>query len=333
MSRAHRTIVRKRIDPQPSPTKLRLGRAAVQTAFAVSDELGAGLCERLFTSPRRHARPAREQVALADARAFSIDVELRAPRWRARPRRRLAAWRWGCGPAVLLVHGWEGRGSQLATLVDGLQAVGLSAVAFDAPAHGDSPGERLYLTDFADAIAGALHAIGPTHAVVAHSFGAAAWLLARERARDARGRPPAGWPKRTVAIAPNALVDFVLAQFATTLGLDAVERRVFEARLAASAGLDLDAVQLSALVGRADGDLFVVHDRDDAEIPFGHAERLVSAWPGSELAATTGLGHRRILRDPAVVEQVAEFIAAGIAPPASDLVRALDAELRDTGAR
>jgi hypothetical protein len=327
MSKAHRTTVRKKTDPQPSPTKLRLARAAVQAAFAMSDELGAALCERLFTSPRRHPRPDRERVVLADARPFAIDVELASPRWRAHPQRRLAAWRWGCGPAVLLVHGWEGRGAQLASLVDELQAVGLSAVAFDAPGHGDSPGDRLYLTDFADAIAGVLHAIGPTHAVIAHSFGAAAWLLARERARAARGRTPAGWPQRTVAIAPNAIVDAALARFAMTLGLDAVERRTFEGRLAASAGLAMDAVRLSALVGAADGDLLVVHDRDDAEVPLVHADRLVSAWPGAELVATTGLGHRRILRDPSVSAQIAAFVAAGVAPPASDLVRALDAEL------
>jgi len=327
MSNANRTTVRKDPALQPSPTKLRLARAAVQAAFAVSDELGAGLCERLFTSPRRHARPAREQVALADARPFAIDVELGAPRWRAHPHRRLAAWRWGCGPAVLLLHGWEGRGSQLAAVVDGLRAIGLSAVAFDAPGHGDSPGDRLYLTDFADAITGVLHAIGPTHAIVAHSFGAAAWLLARERAPAGRGRDPAGWPKRTVAIAPNAIVDAALARFAATLGLDEVERRAFEGRVAASAGLGLDAAQLSALVGGADGDLLVIHDRDDAEVPFAHAERLASAWLGADLVATTGLGHRRILRDPSVVAHIAAFVAAGIAPPASDLVRALDAEL------
>ena len=60
------------------------------------------------------------------------------------------------GPALgvafsdLLVHGWEGRGAQLGSLVGPLVEAGLSVVAFDAPAHGDSPGNRLYLTDEAD---------------------------------------------------------------------------------------------------------------------------------------------------------------------------------------
>jgi hypothetical protein len=197
---------------------------------------------------------------------------------------------------------------------------------------GDSRGDRLYLTDFADTIAGVLHAIGPTHAVIAHSFGAAAWLLAHQRACAAHGRRPPGWPARAVAIAPNAVVDAVLARFAAALGLDDVERRAFEVRLAGNAGLGLDAVRLPALVGDADADLLVVHDHDDPEIPFAHAERLAAAWPGAEIVATTSLGHRRILRDAAVVARVAGFASAGIAPPASDLVRALDAELRGPSA-
>src|SRR5687767_6768036 len=45
---------------------------------------------------------------------------------------------WGSGPVVYLVHGWGGRGSQLAPYVEPLTATGHRVVLFDAPAHGDS---------------------------------------------------------------------------------------------------------------------------------------------------------------------------------------------------
>src|SRR2546423_5499989 len=163
-----------------SQRTVRLVRATVQAAFVVSDELGSSLAERLFTTPRRHVRPEREQAVIARGRPFEVDVELRSPRWDNR-RIRLAAWRWGFGPTVLLVHGWEGRGSQLGAFIEPLVAAGLSVVAFDAPGHGDSPGSRLYLTDHADALDAVARAIGPVHAVIAHSFGVAAMLLARSR--------------------------------------------------------------------------------------------------------------------------------------------------------
>nr|MBA3542137.1 hypothetical protein [Deltaproteobacteria bacterium] len=127
-----------------SQSALRLTRAALQAAYIVSGDLGTTLAERLFTSPRRHPRPDREKAILATARPFTVDVALRSPRWRGH-HIDVAAWRWGHGPTVLLVHGWEGRGSQLGSFVEPLVAAGLSVVAFDAPAHGDSAGNRLYL--------------------------------------------------------------------------------------------------------------------------------------------------------------------------------------------
>src|ERR1043166_8169499 len=136
-----------------SQIAVRLTRAALQAAYAVSEDLGTLVAERLFTSPRRHPRPDREAHVLAMGRRFDLDVTLRSPRWHGE-HRRLAAWRWGHGPTVLLVHGWEGRGSQLGAFVEPLVAAGLSVVAFDAPGHGDSPGRRLYLADLADCVVG-----------------------------------------------------------------------------------------------------------------------------------------------------------------------------------
>jgi hypothetical protein len=37
------------------------------------------------------------------------------------------------------------------------------------------------------------------------------------------------------------------------------------------------------------------------------AQALHRAWPGSELVATEGLGHRKLLSDPAVVERAVRF--------------------------
>jgi pimeloyl-ACP methyl ester carboxylesterase len=53
----------------------------------------------------------------------------------------LAATAWGEGPTVLLAHGWESRRTHWSAFVPALTAAGYRAVAIDAPAHGDSPGE------------------------------------------------------------------------------------------------------------------------------------------------------------------------------------------------
>ena len=56
---------------------------------------------------------------------------------------------WGEGArTVYLVHGWGGRGAQLAALVEPLVEAGHRVVMFDMPAHGDSC--LLYTSDAAD---------------------------------------------------------------------------------------------------------------------------------------------------------------------------------------
>jgi pimeloyl-ACP methyl ester carboxylesterase len=309
----NRTIVRSR-------NAVRLTRAALQTAFVVSEDLGTTLAERLFTTPRRHARPDRERAVLADAREGIVDVQLRAPHSHGATCS-VPTWRWGYGPVVLLVHGWEGRGSQLGAFVEPLVAAGFSVVTFDAPGHGNSPDRRLYLTDLADCIVDVAAAVGPVHAIIGHSFGAAGVLLAG--ARNGLSVP------RTIAIAPNVIIEDAVRRFADVVGLDTGDRTALEQRLAASSGLSVEDLSVERLVAGREGGMLVVHDRDDREVSFRHGEALVSAWRGAELVTTTGLGHRRILRDPGVLARVVDFVADGVREPASDLVREVDRHLRD----
>ncbi len=309
----NRTTVRSR-------NAVRLTKAALQTAYLVSEDLGASFAERLFTSPRKHRRPARERDVLARAREGSVLVTLRSPRWGG-SQIPVRTWRWGLGPTVLLVHGWEGRGSQLGAFVDPLVRAGLSVVAFDAPGHGDSPEHRIYLTDLADTIADVATDIGPLHGIVAHSFGAAGVLLAAQR----NGlRAP-----RNVLVAPNVIIDDSVRKFARLVGLDDTDRLALETRIAEHTGIAIETVRLDRLVAGRDERLLVIHDRTDREVTFDHGEALAALWPNAQLVETTGLGHRRILRDDAVLAATVAHLADGVSPPASDLVREIDRQLAE----
>ncbi|HYF57856.1 MAG TPA: alpha/beta fold hydrolase [Burkholderiaceae bacterium] len=202
----------------------------------------------------------------------------------------VAIVRRGEGPPVLLVHGWQGRSSDLLPIAEALGRAGRAVALIDLPAHGDSAGLRTDLAASAVALRDVIRRIG-AQAVVAHSVGAAA--TAEAMRLGAR-------PARVVLIgAPAAYRDYV-ERAMRAAGLDAGERRAFEAALAAR-GIDVDALQVPLAAAGLEAPALFVHSDDDRVVPIGDARRSSAAWRGSRLEVVTGLGHRRLLADPGVV--------------------------------
>jgi pimeloyl-ACP methyl ester carboxylesterase len=213
----------------------------------------------------------------------------------------LAVTVWGRGPAVYLVHGWGGRSSQWSSFVEPLAQAGLTAVVFDAPGHGDSPARRTSIPHFTAALQAVVQSVGPARAVVGHSLGGVAGSLALHRGLRAEriallGSPAdpteffAGFLERIGF--PSHLESAIWEKFETEYGFDSNELRVRPPRVEPPRAL-------------------VVHDRDDREVPYASADRIVRVWPEATLVSTSGLGHQRILRDKTVIERVVAF-AAGL---------------------
>jgi len=264
-------------------------RAALSVGSRLAPTVAARIAETLFFTPPR----ARPSTAGLPAGALGRRI--------AGPAGEVAAWSWGSGPAVYLLHGWGGRAEQLAALVPPLVERGFQVVAFDAPGHGDSAGRRSSAPEFARSLAEVVAHFGPAHAVIAHSLGAAATVFAM-REGLAVGR--------LVFIGPPADPLTWVDRFARSLGLTpaalAEMRRQSERRLRARWS-DLPLLPVRGLPEPPP--LLVVHDRDDREVPWQDGAAIAAAWPGARRVDTVGLGHQRILRDPAVVQAVAEFVA------------------------
>jgi pimeloyl-ACP methyl ester carboxylesterase len=52
----------------------------------------------------------------------------------------------------------------------------------------------------------------------------------------------------------------------------------------------------------------ILHDPNDREMPYAESVALAKAWQGSTLEPVAGVGHRRIVREPSVVESVVRFV-------------------------
>ena len=217
---------------------------------------------------------------------------------------RLAAWRWGRGPAILLVHGWAGRGTQLRAFVPALVRAGFEAVVFDGPAHGASGGFSTSLPAFADAITAVARATGARGAV-AHSMGGAATLLAVARGLTLSRAVVLGAPSDSVEIWDG---------FRGALGLDDAVAAEARRRVERRVGVGLEELRLSRLADRIRMPVLVVHDRDDAEVPWHAGEANARLLSEGSLFETRGLGHRGALRDRDVIGRSVRYLSEGIRP-------------------
>jgi pimeloyl-ACP methyl ester carboxylesterase len=210
----------------------------------------------------------------------------------------LTVWDAGDGRTVLLLHGWSGNAAQMSAFVRPLVGAGYYVAAPDLPAHGASSGRRTNIKEFTEAILRVAHRVGPIHAVVAHSFGAAAAVAAIARGLRV---------DRAVLLAPAADLPGYAQTFARAAGLseDSTEALLQRIDRRVDGITGYDPVALAA--GRTPR-LLVIHDPADREVPFSAGRAIASAWPGARLEAVRNAGHTRMLSDPRVLDLAIPFI-------------------------
>lgn len=289
MSSMNRTNVRS-IEPRAAPPILRTGVSALA---AISPRAAAAVVAPLFfRAPRRRPRSPEERAVLAGGHRFTV----------GHPREAVTAWRWGEGPPILLLHGWGGCAGQMTPFVRPLLEAGFSAIAIDAPAHGESPGRRASIPVFASAFARAADAAGPLHGVLAHSMGGAAYTLAASRGVAAR---------RAVFVGPPSDAAVWYREFVRWLALPEGAEPALRARVEAIAGERLHRLNARTLGPSVAAPLLVIHDRQDREVPLEAGAEVARSAADGRLLVTDGLGHRRILKDPRVAAAAVTFLAGG----------------------
>lgn len=275
-----------------------------------------------LTPPRRPPSATARRI-VADAEPLLVPFEggtLRAWRWTTADSRslRVAIERdlalipaVAPRPIALLVHGWGGRAADLTPLASPLVAAGFDVVAFDGPGHGGSPGRSTNLPRMGAALLAVEEAVGVAAALVGHSFGG----LIASYAAAGRFLPTRRSSAQRLAVigAPNSAADLT-RRFAATVGLADRSRRALDGRLLEVAGAPPEAFSTAAFVGAFGGQSLVVHDRDDREVPFADGE--ANGRHATHFLPTSGLGHRRILRDASVVERVVAFLQPLATAPA-----------------
>jgi pimeloyl-ACP methyl ester carboxylesterase len=282
-------------------TIVRLRNGLLRAGFRYAEHVAPGragraACDLWFTAPPRMA-----DAALPEGGApFEVEAQGHVVRG--------LVWGDDHASTIYLMHGWGGRGSQFAAMVTPLLEAGHRVVAFDAPAHGDSDHgpagpRRTNGVEFGQALDAVFCRFGPATAVVAHSMGTISTYLALRL----------GWlgTERLVFIAPMVEASSLFDQFQAALGFGPRVRSAFDRAVDEFVGVpvaEFDArVQAAHVEARP---TLVITDRGDRQTAYTDVVDFAETI-GAPLVTTEGLGHRKILRDPAVVQRVVEFVGAG----------------------
>lgn len=201
---------------------------------------------------------------------------------------------------ILIIHGWESHAGHMNILADALNAQGLDVVALDAPAHGDASGEATNAIQFAAALIQVSKDLGPFDGLIGHSMGGGAAFIAIADGMQVG---------KLVTIGSPYLFSDVLQRFAKYIDLPPKAAKVFVDRVEGMTGRSWDETRGDVVAPKVYQPTLVVHDVDDKEIPFSDAEQLAKKLQRAEIYKTTGLGHRRILRDRTTAAYIATWLA------------------------
>lgn len=244
--------------------------------------------ETLFLTPERTPRPASEADYFNSAKKYKIQ-------------NRIAAFEWGeaSHPLVILLHGWSGRGTQMAAFATPLVEKGFRVVGLDGPAHGDSTGDRTHVGEYSQFLIDIQKELGPYRAIIAHSFGAGCSVLAATCGLLV---------DKLILVAGPSRYELVVQSYLDAIKLSPKSQMHFIDDLAELVKLRVSEMNVGKLGQTLAIPAMIVHDKDDKEVNIRAAEEIKSNWPNAELLVTSGLGHRRVLRDPKVVASVVDFI-------------------------
>jgi hypothetical protein len=221
----------------------------------------------------------------------------------------IATYRWGDAgaPAVVFMHGWNGNAAQVADFVPVLLEAGLSVVAFDGPGHGKSDGKTTNVVQLGAALCEVCKPLQRIRGLIGHSLGAMVVSYAiQEYASLFNERAP---DLRCVLVSPPYSFDHMSKGFMRITGVDQAVMDEIIRRSEAHTGKGWYEVSGEQLLPKQTARALIVHDFEDTQIPFAQGKRVHAHWARSTLYATRGLGHRKILADRDVCDQVQRFMS------------------------
>lgn len=247
----------------------------------------------LFCTPRRKKKT-----------TLSAIIERAVPHTLTVNNYRLNGYSWNAGSnkKILVIHGFESTAANFDLYVEPLIQKGYEVFAFDAQAHGKSEGKTIVLPEYVQTLEAICRQFGPFDAYLAHSFGGLALAHLLEQM-------PHSQDNRVVLIAPATETVSAINNFVQLLQLNRRVIQWFNLQVFETAGIDPEHYSIKRAISHIRANVLWLHDKEDNITPFTDAEKVQNEQHKNvQFIVTQGLGHRKIYREPAVMQQIFDFL-------------------------
>ncbi|HUH47457.1 MAG TPA: alpha/beta hydrolase [Arenibacter sp.] len=263
--------------------------AYFNTLAHFSQELAAKKAFQLFSTPRKGRVLPHQEQFLKNALDEMVPIKGSG----------VQTYHWpGPKETVLLLHGWESNVFRWRKLIERLRAEGFNIIAFDAPGHGYSQGNKLNLANYSESAQQLIGMHNPKY-IIGHSMGGLTML------HDQHKNPDSSIEKIVALGAPAELSELLehyqqLLMFDNRIlkGLDDYFYEQYDCRIK-----DISTPTYAQKISKPG---LIVHDELDPITPFSASVRLHEKWKNSQLIKTSGLGHS--LHQEEVNNKIVDFL-------------------------
>lgn len=162
-----------------------------------------------------------------------------------------------------------------------------------------SSGDQTNIVDMTNALLTVKNEIGDIHAIIGHSLGGSTTALALNRGLDV--------PK-VILSAPPTSIKQVIDIYSLMLYLPNKIKQKLYSETAKRIEHSLEEVSAYTFAHTIQTPLLLFHDVSDELVPYESSENLAKIWKETQFVTTQSLGHRRLLWNSDVHQQIVKFL-------------------------
>lgn len=266
-------------------------KATAQTLSLFSEQWAAKFALNLFDKPIKFPMPQREKEMDKASHQYTLTLPS--------TQKEIHVYEAGKGSKkALLIHGWNGRGTQMISIAKQLAKNDFTVISFDAPGHGKAKNSRAIMTDFIEAA----HQLDKKYkgfdVVIGHSLGGMSTINAISRGLTT---------KKGIIVGAGDIIQDIINDFVKQLGLKQNIGMILKDLFEKKYGSKVEDYTVHTQAKSIEIPILVFHDKNDKDVPYTASENIVKHLKNGTFVLTEKLGHRKILGNEDVIKKIVTF--------------------------